>query len=140
MYCDKCGGPVANAEAKRGHERVCSGSSARSRTKSLLDDADLDNPGAPGAYSIVLSHEGKQFYYIGESVSFRQRLKEHTTDQPSIAIPKDGKLYEYSSYQVVDIHRFEPVEGDEYTRKKRERELLCEVAIETGRTDILGGR
>jgi len=91
-------------------------------------------------YTLLLSPRNidGEFYYVGISQVFSGRVIHHGNDSSVIRFPKDGEL-KPDHYKLVDVVDYECAESKWHARH-RERERMLELAIETGRTDILGGR
>lgn len=138
MHCSECGCSLPNERSKQSHERVCDGDSARATVETLLDG--VDGASESGVYVIKILHQGNEYYYVGSSVCIRQRLLEHAHKQMAVPIPANGEIKKTRNYEPVGLVDLEVVDGGKYVREKRERERAFELAIETGRTDIIGGK
>ena len=91
-------------------------------------------------YTLRLSPDtiGGVFYYIGISRVLPDRIIHHSNDSSVLRFPKENEL-EPDSYSLVEVVGYECCDS-KWNARHRERERMLELAIETGRTDILGGR
>ena len=99
----------------------------------------------------VRDDDQQEFYYVGESSKFEQRLKKHRSIAEFRKVVEiDGVSYSTHSadFTFVDVILLKLINRNEHEVghlfknriKSLERETMLETAIEYDTTDVIGGR